>query len=88
MNTEIKETIKINKTDLIDVIKESKGKFFSCTWNKKSREERTINGKVTSGKFSNKLGYIVVRTGKNEYKLVDPRTLKAARINGINYIVK
>jgi len=82
------KVIKINKTELAAIIENSKGQFFSCTWNKKSGEERTINGKLTGGEFTNKLGYIPVKTGKKEYKLVDPRTLKGAKIGGINYIVK
>lgn len=78
----------ISKTKLLNIIKESKGKFFSVTWIKKDGSERTVVGKVAKEKFQNKFGYIVVKEGSNEYKLVDPRTLKSATIDKIQYSVK
>ena len=78
----------VAKTKLLEVLKDTKGRFFAITWIKKDGTERTINGKVTKLKFQNSLGYIVVKTKDKEYKLVDPRTLVKAIVNGINYIVK
>lgn len=78
----------VSKTKLLEIIHTSKGRFFTVTWVKKDGSERTANGKVTEKKFQNKLGYIVLKTKKDEYKLVDPRTLKGALLNGVHYIVK
>jgi hypothetical protein len=79
---------KVPKTTLLDIMKSSKGKFFTVSWIKKDGSERTANGKVTQAKFQNQLGYIVLKTKKDEYKLVDPRTLKSATLDGIHYVVK
>jgi hypothetical protein len=79
---------KVPKTTLLDIMKSSKGRFFTVSWIKKDGSERTANGKVTQAKFQNQLGYIVLKTKKDEYKLVDPRTLKSAILDGIHYVVK
>lgn len=78
----------VSKTKLVELIKNSKGKFFTITFIKKDGEERTVNAHVKQSNLMNNLGYIQIKTGKNEIKLVDPKRILKLEIEGMSFVSK
>jgi hypothetical protein len=79
---------KLNKTEAVELITNTKGKFFTVTFTKKDGVERTINGNVKSNSVS-KLGYINIYSLKDKnYRNVNSQTISRLSINGVNYKVK
>lgn len=74
-DTSNKDLIKMNRSQLINVIKQSAGKFITVTWIKKNGQERSINCKIDSSSFNNPMGYILVKTNKGKFKNIDSRKL-------------
>lgn len=86
--TPIKTSSKISRTAMVDLLKNTNGRFFTITWIKNNGDERTINGKVSKNNFYSSLGYINVKTSKGEIKLVNPTNLKKLVVSGTTYKVK
>lgn len=82
------KTSKISRTDMVDLLKNTSGRFFTVTWIKNNGEERSINARVSKNNFYSALGYIQMKTSKGEIKLVNPTTLKKLTTNGVTYKVK
>jgi hypothetical protein len=79
---------KINRTELVELVKNTKGKFFTVTFTKLNGAERTINGNVKSNCLTN-LGHIRIYSMKDKgYRNVNSRTIKSVSFQSINYIVK
>ncbi len=74
-DTSNKDLIKMNRSQLINIIKQSAGKFITVTWIKKNGQERSINCKIDASSFNNPMGYILVKTNKNKFKNIDSRKL-------------
>ncbi len=79
---------KINKTEAVKLIKESKGLPFKVTFIKKDNTERTIVGtfnKITESR----LGYLnVYDLNKEEFRNVNSQTIKNLSFNGNKYKVQ
>lgn len=78
----------ISRTDIVKLMKNSNGRFFTITFIKKKGDERTVNAHVKKDAFMNELGYIILRTSKNEIKLVDPKNILRIEINGESFVSK
>lgn len=79
---------KVNKTQAVELIKSTKGRFFTVTFVKKNGEQRTINGNVKAN-AANTLGYINVYSPSIKgYRNINTQTIKAVSFNKVNYIVK
>lgn len=84
----IRDGGKISKTDAVTKIKSSKGRFFTVTFIKKDKSERTLNGNVRLDNFMNNQGYINVRESNGNIRQINPRTITALTIAGSQYNVK
>lgn len=78
-----------NKTTAVNLITNSKGKFFTVTFVKKNGTTRTINGNYKQPKKPNPLGYLNVYSMSDKgYRNINPTTIKAVSINNTTYTVK
>lgn len=77
-----------------ELMKNSKGQFFTVEYLKKDRTERTLNGQYVVGQNPNALGYVLVKEsgklkkGENPIRNVNLQTLKSLKIKGVQYKVK
>lgn len=89
----VKDTL-ISRSQMIGIIRNTKGKFFTATFTKKNGEVRVLNGQVKASAFMDDHGYISVRengltrTGKGAKRRIDPRTLLHLSFEGVNYSLK
>lgn len=86
MKTRRTRRSQISRLKALELMQESKGRFFTTTFIKKNGEERTINGKYQG---LSKLGYVRVAehdggrlSGKNLIKNVNLQTISALKIGG------
>lgn len=80
---------KTNKTTAVQLIQNSKGKFFTVTFVKKNGTTRTINGNYKQPKNPNPLGYLNVYSMSDKgYRNINPTTIKSVSINNTTYTVK
>ena len=70
------ETVKTNRTQLVLLLKETKGKLLTITFQKEDKSLRTVNGQYTGN--ITELGWHQFKS-KGEYKLFDPKRLKEVR---------
>lgn len=81
-------TRRIARTTAVNKIRESKGKFFTATWETKAGNERTMNCNVKSDCIT-KLGYIRAYSPKDKgYRSIDPRTLREIKMEGVTYRIR
>ena len=85
---QVRDGGKISKTDAVNKIKSSKGRFFTVTFIKKDKTSRDMNGNVRLDNFMNNQGYINVRESNGNIRQVNPRTITALKIAGSQYVVK
>jgi cytoplasmic iron level regulating protein YaaA (DUF328/UPF0246 family) len=80
---------KITKTKAVEMImNESKGRFITVEFTKKSGEKRIINCNVKKAPMT-AAGYIRVNSIQDKgLRSVDPRTISAFKMNGTSYTVK
>lgn len=79
---------RVSRSKAVELIKGSKGKFFTATFTKKDGSSRTINCNYKSGSTTN-MGYIRVYSMKDKgYRTINPQTLKALVINNNTYTVR
>ena len=64
---------KLSRTAIVDLMKNSGGKFFTVIFTKVDGTERTINGKVKKDDFFDNLGYINFRESNGNYRKVNPK---------------
>lgn len=79
---------KISRTAAVDLIKSSKGRFFSVTFTKNDGTQRTLNGNVKSKDLLDSMGYVKFKSSKEGHKLINPRTIKSVKINKVVYTTK
>lgn len=71
----------VSRTKIVEMVEQSKGRFFSLDYVNSKGEERTVACKSYAG--TTKLGYILVvpvnkKDGK--FKTIDPKNILGARI--------
>ena len=77
---------RISRTKAVNMIVNSKGKFFTVKFIKQNGETRVINGNL---KGLNSLGYLRVNSIKDkQVRNVNTQTITGLTINGINYRVR
>lgn len=90
----VKKTI--SRTKAVELMENSKGKFFTATFLKKDGTERTINCQYQKGQ-KNKLGYIGVHEAKlmkkvgsnnNSLKSINAQTITGLKLSGVVYKIK
>lgn len=79
---------RISKTAAVELIKKSKGRFFTVTFEKKTGDVRVLNGTVKADTFMNNQGYINVKESNGDIRQINPRTITELKINKECYIVK
>lgn len=89
--TPVKAT-RISRTAAVELIKQSKGKFFTATFVEKDGTVRTMNTRYSSKSPVTDLGYIPVKDmqlpkGSN-YRQINTRTIQTLRINKVNYKIR
>lgn len=88
MSKAVKKT-RIGRTKAVELIKNSKGRFFSITFVKnEDGSDRTINGVFSSKNTSSDLGYLLICERGNGLRNVDTRTIKSLTISGKEYSVR
>lgn len=80
--------IKVSRTELVDLIKNSKGKFITVGFVKADGSERFINGQIVKDNFMDDLGYIKFRESNGQKKRVNPRTVFEVKLSGQVYKLK
>ena len=79
---------RISRSKAVELIQNSKGRFFTVTFKKKNGERRMLNGNVNSKRFQNKLGYILFNSSKKGMKSINPRTIESLNIEKVEYVIK
>lgn len=93
-----KKRIPIYREELVKMIKNTKGAFFTVTFVKKDGSIRTMNARLNVKKYlrGGSLPYDPIKKGliptfdvqKGEYRMINEKTIISAIIDGNNYIVK
>ncbi len=78
----------INKTQAVELMENSKGRYFTVTFATKNNPNRVMNCNCKKG-AKTALGYLRVYSPKDKgYRSVNPQTVNALKINNITYKVK
>lgn len=80
--------IECTKKELVQLLRDSCGKFFGITFIKKDGTERTLNGHIAKDNFISDMGYLQIKSNKGEIKQVDPKKIKVITISGNKYVLK
>ena len=78
----------VSKKAVVKILRTNVGKFFGITFEKKDGSIRTLNGQMSDKNFMDSLGYLVVKTNKGNFKLVDPKKIISVTVGGSSYKVK
>lgn len=81
-------TQNLSRTAVVDLMRDSKGKFYTVTFTKVDGSERVINGQTKKSNFMDNLGYINFRESNGNMRRVNPKTIKEISISGNIYKVK
>jgi hypothetical protein len=92
----LKEAIRINRDELVQKIKDTKGEFFTVTFVKKDGTTRTMNARLGVTRYlkGGELPYDPAERGllpvfdaqKGEYRIVNIPTIISAKIGNEEYI--
>jgi len=92
----LKEAVRINRDELVQKIKDTKGEFFTVTFVKKDGTTRTMNARLGVKRYlkGGELPYDPAERGllpvfdvqKNEYRIVNIPTIISAKIGNEEYI--
>ena len=92
----LKEAIRINRDELVQKIKDTKGEFFTVTFIKKDGTTRTMNARLGVKRYlkGGELPYDPAERGllpvfdaqKGEYRIVNIPTIISAKIGNEEYI--
>lgn len=78
----------INKTQAVELMENSKGRYFTVTFATKTNPNRVMNCNCKKNSQT-KLGYLRVYSPKDKgYRSVNPQTINGLKINNITYKVK
>jgi len=79
---------RVSRTEIVKLINDTKGRFFTSTHVGKDAKPHTING-MRFKIQDNPLGYIKVHSLKNKgIRLVNPQTITNLSFGGVHYKVK
>jgi hypothetical protein len=91
------ETIKVSRVDLINLIKNTKGAFFTAFFTKKDGSLRRMNARLGVKAYlkGGELPYNPIEKGllpvfdvqKKQYRMINTNTLQSAIIKNTEYIV-
>lgn len=82
-------TKRIGRNKALEIIQNTKGKFFSVRFEKKNGEDRLMGVQYIKGTKPDPLGYVLLRDIKaNKSKSVNLQTLSEIKTNGTLYKVK
>tara|TARA_R110000851_G_scaffold78000_5_gene172084 strand:+ start:20463 stop:20990 length:528 start_codon:yes stop_codon:yes gene_type:complete len=83
---------KVSKSKMVEMMKNTKGRFITVTFRKKNGDSRTMNCQVDNSHFMNAQGYINVSENKGKkgrvYRQVNPRTIMGLKIDNQHFIRK
>lgn len=77
-----------SRTDIVELMKNSGGRFFTIVFVKADGTERTINGQVKKDEFYDNQGYILFRESNGNFRKVNPITIKEISISKQIYKVR
>lgn len=90
-----RQTAKITRTKALEMMKNNKGRFFTVTFVKQDKTERTLNGIYVKDQTPSPLGYIIMKEAKlmksgakEQIRNINLQTLKSIKIAGKTYQVK
>lgn len=86
-STTPKNAKKISRTKIVEMMQNTKGKFFTVCFIKKDGTKRVINGQVKKANFMDTLGFINFREANKQHRRVNPQTIVWATIEGAAYKV-
>jgi hypothetical protein len=79
----------ISKTTAVELIKSTKGRFFTVTFTKSNGNKRMINGNYKNTPSNGNLGYLRVYSMKDKgYRNVNSQTITGLTYNGMTYRVR
>jgi len=80
--------VKASRTEMVNVINSTKGRFFTSTHIDKDGSPRTMNA-IKSNKPASELGYILVYSLQDKgYRNLNPQTLTDVSFKGTHYTAK
>jgi hypothetical protein len=80
--------VKASRTEMVNVINSTKGRFFTSTHIDKDGNSRTMNA-IKSNKPATELGYITVWSVQDKgYRNLNPQTLTDVSFGGTHYVAK
>lgn len=80
--------VKASRTEMVNVINSTKGRFFTTTHIDKDGQPRTMNA-IKSNKPASELGYILVWSVQDKgYRNLNPQTLTDVSFKGTHYVAK
>lgn len=80
--------VKASRTEMVNVINGTKGRFFTSTHIDKDGNARTMNA-IKSNKPASELGYILVYSLQDKgYRNLNPQTLTDVSFKGTHYTAK
>jgi hypothetical protein len=79
--------MQITRTKAVELIENTKGRFFTVTFTKKDNTERTMNCNHKKNAIT-KLGYVTVKVPKLGYRNINPQTISKLVVAGQTYNVK
>jgi hypothetical protein len=81
-------TKRLSRTKIVDMMRESKGRFYTVTFKKVDGTTRTMNGQTKKSNFMDNLGYINFRESNGNQRRVNPKTITEISISGNLFKVK
>lgn len=80
--------VKVSRTKMVQLLNETKGKFFTSTHVDKDGNARTMNA-VKSNKPASELGYILVYSLRDKgYRNINPQTMTDLSTKNTHFVVK
>lgn len=79
---------RVSRSRAVDMIKGSKGRFFTATFKKRDGSSRTMNCNYKTGSVTNMGGIRVYSMQDKGYRTINPQTLSELVINNTTYRVR
>lgn len=79
---------KVSRTKMIQIINDTRGRFFTSTHIDKENKPRTMNA-IKSNKSTTELGYITVYSMSDKgLRNINPQTITDLSFGGVHYVAK
>lgn len=82
-------TQKASRTNIVQMMEDSKGRFFTIEYKKQDGSHRVFNGQVKKATFRTALGNIMINevVGRSrQQRQIDPKRIKSLTINNTRYV--